>query len=562
MIPDDLKLCQTVFQNLKANNSNYLFLEPFDLSQTPGYTDVVEKVMDLSTLSKNLEAGEYPDIDAFFKDCFVIYENAIAYHGNRETKWIAKLAKQMLKIAQREKTNIIKKKNQGKATKKVPQAKKAKRASEGGGTKLKLKLGGGAPADSSGKPKVSIKFNKSPSQDTQSSKVAQSQMEDKKATKKPRLTLKLAKPKAGTEVSDAGTGTPRSTSSTNTSKISIKMTGNSRGKELPKGVSQPPKKGTKKATNKKKETEKSMSKSKKIKVTASGLLMNPKRKAQCGKVLAGLKRRQQTNTSIFLQPVSDSRFVQDYRSKIENPMDLGTMQLKLDKDEYPTISSFVWDLRRVFSNCLRYNTSIKDALRPVAVACLSTAEELMTVFLAQPEHPTNAYTQLLFCWKLCLSVLDTLYNLTNPSDGQPTALYFLFPVSFYCGGQFPADYLEKVNKPMDFGTVTKNLIEGQYSSIEEFEADCRLVLDNCAVYYGSREDGKIFTEQASRLDAVLEQQMTALKKYIKSPTGEGLRRSAQMAVSNLTLPKPPIHLLLGILEELRSLNYTDRATKV
>ena len=546
MLPEDLKQCQTVVQNLKANGNNYLFLEPFDLSQTPGYTDVVEKVMDLATLSKNLEAGEYPDIEAFFKDCFRIYENAIAYHGNRdETKFVAKLAKQMLKVAQKAKNHSLKKK-------KAPPPKKTKKAADGGGTKLKLKLGGGGQADTPGKAKVSIKLNKSP--DTTSPSGGQNQ------SKKPRLTLKLAKSKTGIDSSDGGAATPRSASSPGGSKLSIKLGGNSRGKELPEGVSPSPKK----ASKKRKDIDRTTSKSKKIKVKAVGsqLSLSPIRKAQCAKVLAGLKRRQQTNTSIFLQPVSDSRIINDYRSKIQHPMDLGTMQSKLEKDEYPTVASFVLDMRRIFANCLRYNTSIKDALRPVAVEVLSTGEQLMTVFLAKPEHPTNVYRPLLFCWKLCLSVLDTLYNLTNPSDGQPTALYFLFPVSFYCGGHFPADYLEKVKKPMDFGTVTKNLLEGNYSTIEEFETDCRLVIENCIVYYGGREDGKIFTEQANRLNAVLEQQMTALKKYLKSSTGERLRRSAQMAVSESTLPKPPVHLLLGILEELRGLNYTDRATKI
>lgn len=115
---------------------------------------------------------------------------------------------------------------------------------------------------------------------------------------------------------------------------------------------------------------------------------------------------------------------------------------------------------------------------------------------------------------------------------------------------------------MDFGTVTKLLLEGQYDSVDQFEADCRLVLDNCTLYYGGREDGVIFTEHASRLSAVLQQQMSALKKYIKSPQGEALRRAAQNVVNTFSLPKPPIQLLLGIISDLRALKYTDKATKV
>lgn len=238
------------------------------------------------------------------------------------------------------------------------------------------------------------------------------------------------------------------------------------------------------------------------------------------------------------------------------------MQGMLERNEYTTVSEFALDLRRIFANCLQFNTSIKDSLRPIAVECLVMAEELIMVFLAQPEHPTLSYPPQLYCWKLCLSVLDTLYNLTNPGNEQPTVLYFLYPVSFYCGGQFPPDYLDKVSKPMDFGTVTKNLIEGEYTSVEQFGADCRLVIENCMAYYGEREDGKIFTEMANRLKDVLQQQLDALTRYLKSPAGEPLKSRAAAAVTTFSLPKPPIPLLMGTLEELRALKYTDRGTKV
>jgi hypothetical protein len=193
---------------------------------------------------------------------------------------------------------------------------------------------------------------------------------------------------------------------------------------------------------------------------------------------------------------------------------------------------------------------------------LETTEKLFTVFLAKPEAPAQVYTPLLFCWKLCLSILDTLYNLTNPDDGQMTAYYFLYPVSFYCGGQFPPDYLEKIAKPMDYGTVTSNLIEGRYTSFNEFEADCKLVLDNCITYYGGQPDSKMFTDQANRLKTVLQQQLDSLTRYIKSPAGQTAQRQAQMAVATVHLPKPPIPLLMGILDEMKALKYTDKMTKV
>ena len=634
MSAEDVDMCRSTLKTLtsdKYKDKNYLFLHPFDLSQTPGYLDVVKKVMDLSTLSKNLEAGLYPNRQAFFQDAATIFENAIAYHGARESKWIAKQAKEMLKITQRERKNADKKANSGGVvggsvslglklpTKKNKLAAAAAAADggkkEGGGTKLKLKLGGAA---SSTKPKVSIKLKSSTGESKESK-----QPPPEKKKKGLKLTLKLGKSKAAETGDQSPTTTPASSraatptpneskaspkpSSGTTGKISIKLPAGPRGKELPKGVAPPkpaPKKSTAKgksaakkpaaktSTKAKKDkplskdvkaaaeakaskskdsgtkspgTKTSKSKSKGSSSSASAAYrcpMNPQRKAQCAKVLSGLRRRKQKKVSWFLHPVSDKGIVQDYRRKIKHPMDLNTMQSKLEKNEYTTVADFVLDLRRIFANCLQFNTSIKDMLRPIAVECLMTAEELMIFFLAKPEYPTPAFPPQLYCWKLCLSVLDTLYNLTNPGDEQPTVLYFLYPVSFYCGGQFPPDYLAAVNKPMDFGTVTKNLIEGEYSSIEQFGNDCRLVIENCTAYYGGRDDGRVFTDQANRLNEVLQQQLDALTRYLKSPGGEQLRTRASTAVTTINLPKPPIPLLQATIDEMRALKYTDKGTKV
>ena len=651
MAPNDLEACRNVVKLLtspKHKNKNHLFLLPFDLAQVPGYMDVVTKVMDLQTLSQNLEAGEYTDQEAFFKDCFVIFENAVAYHSTRSTKWIAKNAKDLLRIAKKQQQKLRGNGASGtggesaggkKSSVGLLPTKKNKQLLSEGAPKLKLKIGGpstgkaaasaaAAPVPASTKPKLSLKLNR-PSQGkvpppgvqtTSGSSSPNTAMgEGERKPKKPRLTLKLGKSK-DTEKTEkpAGASTtpkltissskstspkltisskPKSTTNTEKSSNAVVGGGGSRGKELPEGVAPPkpkpePKKVTKKTTTKKTTVKakaktdgdtktKGGAKSKTTKTKAKGKLtlkasisssaasgqgqipMTMSRKAQASKVLSGLKRRQYKNIGWFTQPVNDKAIIQDYRSKIKHPMDLNTMQSKLDKDEYKTLGAFVLDLRRIFANCLKYNTSIKDGLRPVAMETLETAEQVMTVFLAKPEHPTQVYPPLLFCWKLCMEVvLDNLMNLRNPTDGQPTAYYFLHPVSVYCGGQFPPDYLQKVTKPMDFGTVTAKLVEGQYSRVEDFQSDCKLVLENCVAYYGGTEDGKVFVEQASRLKGVLQQQLNMLNRYLQSPAGQLAQKQAQMQVTVSSFPKPPIPLMLGIIEELRALKYTDKMTKV
>lgn len=656
MSPEDTEICRQIAKAISSERykeNNYVFLYPFDLSETPGYMDVVSKLMDLSTLSANLESGTvYHTREEFYADAKRTFENAIAYHKNRPaSKWLVKLAKEMLKTFEKERIKA-EKSIIGGSTAPSTTASGSSSSNKGGlvlptkKNKLKLKLGGGgggaaavslsaeaAAGDSSmaatAKSKVTIKL-KSPSSSTSASQAPSASAADvdqgaaaaAAENKKPRLTLKLGKAKGPeeqtmmttttmiTSAAEALPSTPpppdgsaaAAAANNKGNKISLKVPGSggsSRGKELPKGVTPElptKKKATGKAASSTKPTvakaagagtkaKASGSKTSKTKAkitlktsaassasqsaaimrgaAGSSSLMTPARKAQCAKVLSGLKRREQKTIGWFMQPVSDKAIVQDYKAKIPNPMDLSTMQTKLiDKNDYPSIASFVLDLRRIYSNCLRYNTSIKDSLRPVAAQGLETVEKLLTVFLAKPEAPTQVYPPLLFCWKLCLSAVDTLYNLTNPEDGQMTAYYFLYPVSFYCGGQFPADYLQKIPKPMDYGTVTSNLIEGRYSTLAEFEADCKLVLDNCITYYGGQPDGKIFTDQANRLKAVLQTQLDGLNRYINSSKGQTRQREAQLAIATVHLPKPPIPLLLGILEEMKALKYTDKMTKV
>ncbi|MGK3757600.1 MAG: hypothetical protein ACI8RD_009914 [Bacillariaceae sp.] len=314
--------------------------------------------------------------------------------------------------------------------------------------------------------------------------------------------------------------------------------------------------------------------------TAGGLPMTPARKAQCSKILNGIKRRKAKSVVWFEKPVSDKKMIQDYRAKIKYPMDLSTMQTKLENTTfgggsnnkgYTTVAAFVLDLRRIFGNCLRYNTSNgKDSLRPIAVETLEMTDQLSTFFLAKPEFTNNPtanatplYPPLLFCWKLCVNVIDTLYNLTNREDKHPTAFYFMHPVQYFFGGTLPSDYLHKAPKPMDFGTVTSQLMEGQYTSLDQFESDCNLVLSNCIAYYGGKAENKVFCDQATRLNQVLQQQLDALNRYVKSSAGLAAQKSARMGISTSTLlPKPPIPLLLSILAELRDQKYTDKMTKI
>ena len=582
-----------VISSDKYKAYNLLFLLPFDLAQVPGYLEEVGKPLDLQTVRTNLESDKYDGPEQFWSDVRAIFDNAIKYHGKRtQTKWIAKSAKEMVKILTKERKALD----------------PTMAAGGGGGSKnkpkvkLKLSTGGSSKSSSSEqqkknkaspaaaattkKPKLKLKLStKAAVAATDATLLSSSagapapagSAAKKASTNKPtavkakptqpKLKLKLSLNKNKAASAAAGTSATATTSTASAAttsaagakpkttskasggggpKIQLKMPG--RGKELPQGVkaadsssTSKKKSSTNKASTKKASTATSSSKktgaassadknssgskastksssaaasapsaapsstsSSKAHAAAVGVpgtttLSSASAAASsslsvqlvpaCYKVILGLKRREHGDISWFLQPVSDKAIIADYKAKIPHPMDMTTLQNKLDAGKYTdnpnNVVTFVRDVRRIFSNALRYNTSIKDSLRPVAVKVVATAEDLLAQFLLAVPG-AKRYPPLLWCWKLCIEILDTLYNLVG-ADGQPVALYFLHPVSYYCGGQFPPDYRQKISKPMDFGSVTADLLEGRYQFVEQFANDCRLVISNCLQYYEGRD---------------------------------------------------------------------------
>lgn len=613
MLVQDIELCQGVVKILmssKFENFNRVFLDPFDVNAVPGYLEVCPKTMDLSTLKFNLESGEYSNIDEFFSDCFLIFQNAIDYHSDKDTKWIAKAAEKMLKEAKKQQSKVQKKSSAAAATTSSTSA-AAGASSTVAPPKIKLKLKTSSMVSSSSPAAVAAAATPVASGAGSGGSRGKTPPtgafipppDDKVKPKKTKLKLTFGKSKLKEESpGSSSTGAPASSGITkkiNLVKKSISTS--SVGKQLPKGVAGSPSSSTPGSsqldpggldvkinidkTSKKKSPAKTtsassgkqspgikgekMSNSKVKQLTNISRLMGntnmtPTRKAQCWKVVNGLKRRQSKNIGWFLQaPTKDKLIKKDYNAKIKHPMDISTIQSKLDNDQYKTVGEFVLDIRRIFGNCLQFNTTVeKDSLRPVAVDSLGTAEELMTYFLAKPEHPQVAYPQLIFCWRLCLQTLDTLFNIKNPDETLPIAFFFLYPVSFFYGGQFPADYKKVVPKPMDFATIQANLVEGHYESLSQFEADCHLVFFNCLAYNEGVPGNEQICQQARRLDEALDEQMSRLNRYVSSPAGQAASARLVSSVTSASLQTPPVSLLLDILTELRNQTYTDRLTKM
>ena len=234
---------------------------------------------------------------------------------------------------------------------------------------------------------------------------------------------------------------------------------------------------------------------------------------------------------------------------------------RLDKNQYPSIAHFVLDLRRVFSNCFQYNTSVKDIFRPIATDCLNITDDLLNYFIAQVETPKSTYPTLLYCWEECIKIIHAVTDVMNPDDQYQTAYYFLQDVQYYCGGQLPGNYLETVGQPMSLASITQKICTGCYDSPREFVEDCRLVVTNCNKFYADESDeAKFMVVRANRLMDAMTPLLEKLLKFDSSAKGTAAREKAFLRI--MTIKRPERKFLKEIMVELRAMEYTDKQAKV
>ncbi|EEB07604.1 bromodomain protein [Schizosaccharomyces japonicus yFS275] len=113
----------------------------------------------------------------------------------------------------------------------------------------------------------------------------------------------------------------------------------------------------------------------------------------CQAVLKELfKKQHETYAYPFYQPVDPVAFgCPDYFKVIKHPMDLGTMQNKLNHNEYANIKDFEADVNLVFKNCYRFN--------PPGTPVYLMGKKLETVFRSKwaekPDFEAQATAQSL-----------------------------------------------------------------------------------------------------------------------------------------------------------------------
>ncbi|KZT72927.1 hypothetical protein DAEQUDRAFT_685309 [Daedalea quercina L-15889] len=553
---NDLRACRNALKKLQTHKRAAVFLQPVDpvRDHAPSYFEIIKKPMDLSTMSAKLESGKYKDRFEFEDDFRLVISNAKLYnvpgsyvHNEAlalesffDKQWIrinktleaadraaqprAAAPPAPAKVAPAARVPSTPQREQSA----VPAASSAPRPS------IKLKVGGGTPVDTPAKPATKAKGKKvqprdptppTPIIDDGSADLLEEVIaieREKDEERKQRVThstdkekerhapklvigkrkkpaedptedeiLALATPskKERPAVPPPVAG-PSSTTSTPTHKAKQNGTPQSNGgavqmnkakgskPQLP--PSEPaaevprrsPAKGKEKEVKTPVATPRAATPAKQKKAVVQASPINEKK---CREVLKFLIKL--PDARIFLKPVDP---IMDgcptYYDEIKEPMDFGTMSTKLSEGAYVTMEEFAKDVELIFRNCRTFNPPTT-----YPVNCADAVERVFKKEWAKAMEKRLAWNEK-----------RSLQGIMNKLIADPISFVFREPVDPELLG-IPT-YFDVIPRKdaRDLRTIRQKLDADKYESVDAWEADMDLMIDNAILFNGAdSEVGKI-----------------------------------------------------------------------
>ncbi|SCW01825.1 LAFE_0E08086g1_1 [Lachancea fermentati] len=266
---------------------------------------------------------------------------------------------------------------------------------------------------------------------------------------------------------------------------------------------------------------------------------NPLPKHQAKHALTAVKAvKRLKDARPFLQPVDPVALnIPLYFNYIKRPMDLSTIERKLNANAYETPEQVTDDFRLMVRNCAQFNGAqsviaqmgrnieasfekhmlsmpARDAPpQPRAKRRRSELDTPVVIRRAETHngrpkreiHPPRSkdiypyesakprskkyQNELKFCQQVVKELMSKKLSSFNYPFLEPVD-----PVALNC-----PTYFDYVKQPMDLGTVNRKLNNWEYENADEVERDIRLVFQNC---YAFNPDGTIVNMMGHRLEDV------------------------------------------------------------
>lgn len=284
----------------------------------------------------------------------------------------------------------------------------------------------------------------------------------------------------------------------------------------------------------------------------------PKHQASyASRTLKNIKRMKDAGP--FIHPVDTVKLqIPLYYNFITRPMDLSTIERKLNASAYAELKEYVEDFNLMVDNCIRFNgadsgiaqmarniqasfekhmlNAPPKELPPSTTAAKTTATgrrkqsstpgELnssgvptirrdSTANGGRPKreiHPPKPkdmpydirprkkkfVTELRFCQQVLKELISKKYESFNYPFMEPVD-----PVALNC-----PTYFDYVKEPMDLSTVQNKINNNIYENADEFEHDIRLIFHNCYIF---NPEGTAVNMMGHRLEAIFD------KKWVDRP---------------------------------------------
>ncbi|GMM30025.1 chromatin-binding protein [Martiniozyma asiatica (nom. inval.)] len=223
------------------------------------------------------------------------------------------------------------------------------------------------------------------------------------------------------------------------------------------------------------------------------------------------------DASPFVHPVDIVKLnIPLYYNYIPRPMDLSTIERKINANAYADPQEITDDFNLMVANCFKFNGE-KTAISQMARNIQASFEKHMLNMPSKDAPPTTTTTkrkpevprirrdtfsengrpkreihppkpkdlpydnrpkkkkfqrELKFCQQLLKELKGKKCDAFNWPFLQPVD-----PVAMEC-----PNYFEIVKEPMDLTTVEKKLLEGKYERANDFETDVRLIVTNCFLF--------------------------------------------------------------------------------